>query len=171
MKIKTDTVLTIMTVLSYITLFGLIVEAGAILISFGVRVAHNDVPKSFDNEFGLHENSFIHYTLSVSFKAAIILLEAYIASLVIKVLNKIKLENPFTIEISQRLEKISYYILAAWIIALLNNAQTHWLMKRFGGIEDTSISTEFIFMAGVVFVIAQIFKKGVEIQSENELTV
>ncbi|MBN2635649.1 MAG: DUF2975 domain-containing protein [Prolixibacteraceae bacterium] len=29
----------------------------------------------------------------------------------------------------------------------------------------------FLFMAGLVFVISQIFKRGVEIQSENDLTV
>jgi hypothetical protein len=33
------------------------------------------------------------------------------------------------------------------------------------------VSGETLFLAGVVFVIAQIFKKGVEIQSENELTI
>lgn len=33
------------------------------------------------------------------------------------------------------------------------------------------MSAEFVFMAGVVFVMSQIFKKGVEIQTENELTV
>jgi hypothetical protein len=30
---------------------------------------------------------------------------------------------------------------------------------------------EFLFLAGIVFVIAQIFKRGIEIQTENELTV
>jgi hypothetical protein len=30
---------------------------------------------------------------------------------------------------------------------------------------------EFLFMAGLVFIISPIFKRGVELQSENELTV
>jgi hypothetical protein len=30
---------------------------------------------------------------------------------------------------------------------------------------------EFLFLGAIVFVIAQVFKKGVEIQSENELTI
>ena len=46
-----------------------------------------------------------------------------------------------------------------------------WLAERVAGLEKNYISGEFIFMAGVVFVISQIFKKGVEIQSEHELTV
>ncbi len=32
-------------------------------------------------------------------------------------------------------------------------------------------SSEFLFMAGIIFIIALIFKRGVEIQSENELTI
>jgi hypothetical protein len=30
---------------------------------------------------------------------------------------------------------------------------------------------EFIFMAGVVFIMSQAFKRGVEIQSDNDLTI
>ena len=37
--------------------------------------------------------------------------------------------------------------------------------------DSTLISGDFIFLAGIVYVFSQIFKKGVEIQSENELTV
>jgi len=39
------------------------------------------------------------------------------------------------------------------------------------GMKGELISGEIHLLAGVIFVISQIFKKGVEIQSENELTV
>jgi hypothetical protein len=39
------------------------------------------------------------------------------------------------------------------------------------GIKATYISGDVLFLAGMVFVFAQMFKRGVEIQRENELTV
>jgi hypothetical protein len=102
---------------------------------------------------------------------AVLLSEAYIAFLVIKVLSKIKMANPFTLEVSNILERLSYTMLGTWIVAMLYNGHTKWLLKKLPGLAVNLISGEFIFLAGVVFVIAQIFKKGIEIQSENELTV
>jgi len=32
-------------------------------------------------------------------------------------------------------------------------------------------SSDFIFLAGVIFIFAQIIKRGIEIQSENNLTI
>jgi hypothetical protein len=54
---------------------------------------------------------------------------------------------------------------------MLYNGHAEWLSKRIAGLQENLISGEFILLAGVVFVFSQIFKKGVEIQSENELTI
>jgi hypothetical protein len=102
---------------------------------------------------------------------AVIVLEAYIAYLVIKVLSKIKLSNPFTLEVVNILEKISYFMFGTWMVAGLYYVYTKWLSKEITGLPENLVSGEFIFLAGIVFVFSQIFKRGVEIQSENELTV
>jgi hypothetical protein len=174
MKTKTDTLLTIMNVLSWITFIGLIVKAGAIVISYGVSIGNPLGAKNLYmglNLYNVRQYDFWHYTGTVSFMIAILVLEAYIAFLVIKVLSKIKMANPFTIEISKNLEKISYIILLTWVTAMLYNGHAEWLSKRIAGLQENLISGEFILLAGVVFVFSQIFKKGVEIQSENELTI
>jgi len=150
------------------------VKAGAILFSYCITLANPEGAKNFYaglNLYDVRQFSFLHYTITAILMAAIPALEAYIAYLVIKVLTKIKLANPFTIEISKTIERISYFMLATWIIAIIYNMHTLWLMKRVTGLHEDLVSTDFIFLAGVVFVIAQIFKRGVEIQSENELTV
>ena len=54
---------------------------------------------------------------------------------------------------------------------MLYNGQLKWLSKDVPGLQENSLSAELIFYAGLVFVIAQVFKKGVELQTENELTV
>lgn len=174
MKTKTENILAVMNVLAWITFIGLLIEAGAILVSYGISISN---PAGNTNLYerlnlsSLRQFNFWHYTQTVSFIVAIAILEAYTAYLVIKVLSKIKLENPFTMEVSEILERISYIILGTWITAMLYNAHSDWLGKKVAGMHEYHVSGEFIFLAGVVFIISQIFKKGVEIQSEQELTV
>jgi hypothetical protein len=171
---KTDSILAVMNVLAWITFFGLLIKAGAILISFGVGFLNPAASKNVymgTDLSTLKELNSGNYISIVSFMVAIILLEAYIAFQLTRVLSKIKLENPFTVEISRLLEKISYSILSTWVVVMIYNALVAWILKRIPDSGVNFISGEFIFFAGVVFVISQIFKKGVEIQRENELTV
>lgn len=174
MKSRTEQILTVMHVLCWIAFIGLLINAGAILVSYTISVAHPDAARDLYQGLNLHalrQYDFWHYTSIVSFKVVLLILEAVIAFLVIKVLTKIKLDHPFTTEVSQLLERIGYITLGTWVTAVLYNAHTKWLWKRVAGMEGDLVSVEFIFLAGVVFVISQVFKKGVAIQTENELTV
>jgi hypothetical protein len=174
MKTKTEKILAAMNVLSWVTFIGLLIKAGAILITYGVSIGNPDGAKDLYrglNLYTLRQYDLWYYTSAVSFMVSIAIMEAYMAYLVIRVLSKIKLASPFTIEVAKLLEKISYVIFGIWIIAMLFNGYTKWLLKRVEGMPENWTSGEFIFLAGVVFLISQIFKKGVELQSENELTV
>jgi hypothetical protein len=86
-------------------------------------------------------------------------------------LSKIHLINPFKIGIAILIEKVSYVILGTWIIAMLANLYNDWLRNSGLSLQGNWNSGEFLFLAGVIYIIAQIFKKGIEIQSENELTI
>lgn len=173
-KTKTETILTVMNVFAWIVFIGLMIEAGAVLVTYGVSIAY---PKAAMNMYkgldyySLSQYDFWHYTGIVSLKAAIFIVQAYAAFLVIKVLSAIKMTNPFTMDVAQRLEKIAYTLVLAWGAIVIYNGQLKWLSKDVAGLQEQSISSELIVYAGLVFVIAQIFKKGVEIQTENDLTV
>ena len=174
MKSRTGTLLKILHVLAWISFIGLLVKAGAILFSYFVSIANVEGSKNLYNGLNLHnlrQHDFGHYTAVVSLLAALELLKAYVAWLVIKVLGTIKLASPFTVEVSNLLEKIAYYIFGTWVLAVLFNAHIKWLSKSIDGLREHMISEEFILLAGVVFVFSQIFKKGVELQQENEMTV
>ncbi|HEY0058656.1 MAG TPA: DUF2975 domain-containing protein [Flavisolibacter sp.] len=174
MRTTTDKILAIMNVLTWVAFIGIMIKAGAILISYIVSVGNPEGAKDLYmglDMYSLRQFDFWQYTQSVSFMVALLILQAYIAHMVIKVLSRIKMMNPFKIEVSKMLERISHFILGTWVVAILYNAHTKWLAKRIDGLQENLVSTEFIFLAGVVFVISQVFKKGVEIQSENELTV
>lgn len=177
MKTKTQTILTVMHVLAWIAFIGLAIETGAILTAYGVSwfspVAAHDLYRGM-NLYELSQYDFWLYTQIVSYIVALRAVKAYAVYLVIKIMMKVKLQNPFTIETASRLETISYVLFGGFVISVISRMQTDWLQKR---VQDFHISWigenagEFLFMAGLVFIISQIFKRGVELQSENELTV
>lgn len=173
-KTTTETILVVMNVLAWIVFLGLLFEAGAILATYGISVAKPDIAtKLYKSEdwLSLMQFDFWYYTGIISMKAAILILEAYIAFLVIKVLSSIKMVSPFTMDVAKKLENIAYTFILVWAAVLIYNGQLKWLSKDVVNILDKRLSPDFIIYAGLIFVISQIFKKGVEIQSENELTV
>jgi uncharacterized membrane protein SirB2 len=174
MKTKTDNILLTMHVLAWVAVCGFIGKAGAILISYVVSINN---PVGAKNMYmgldfsAIRQYDLGQYTATIFMMVSIVLLEAYIAYLVTKALSQIKMTKPFTPEVSKVLVTISTVMLFTWIAAMIYNAHQSWLAKNITGMQPNYIPGEFILMAGVVFVLAQIFKKGVEFQTENELTV
>jgi hypothetical protein len=134
MKAKTETILEVMNVLTWIVFIGLCIKMGALLISFLVSFANptsctKSIPKGL-NLFPLREQSFGNYTSVVAFMMVSLGLKAYAAFLVIKIMSKMNLNNPFTMEIAMLIEKLSYIILDIWIIALVANLHNGFLQKH-----------------------------------------
>ena len=173
-KTRTEQILTVMHILAWVAFIGFLIEAGAILVSYGVSCvnpeAANNLYKGL-NLYNLRQFNFWHYTLSVSFMVALSCMKAFVSFLAIKTLSKVNLVNPFKIEVALILERISYVLFGTWLVAMLKSAHTSWLVKITGELHGSWASGEFIFMAALVFIISQIFKRGVEIQSENDLTI
>lgn len=166
-----------MHVLAWIAFIGLAIKAGAILTAYGVSwfnpVAAKDLYRGMDL-YHLSQYDFWLYTQMVSYIVALLVVKAYAVFQVIKIMMKVKLQSPFTAETVTRLETISYVLFGGVIISILSNVQVDWLTKRVQDFHIRWIGEnvgEFLFMAGLVFIISQVFKRGVEIQSENELTV
>lgn len=173
-RTKTETILVVMNVLTWITFVGLMIEAGAILVTYVIGLANPEmVPKLYKGMdwVNLRQYDVWYYSGIISLKAAILILEAYTAYMVIKVLSSIKMTNPFTMPVAKRLENIAYTLILIWVAILIYNGQLKWLAKDVTDLGGKELSTDIIVYAGLVFVISQIFKKGVEIQTENELTV
>jgi len=173
-KTRTEQILIVMNIVAWVAFIGFAIEAGAILVSFGVSCINPEGTKHLYkglNFYDLWRFSFWHYSLHIYFMFLLLVLKSFAWYLVIKAIPKLSLANPFNMEIVTRLEKISYVLFATWLIALLSSAHTDWLFKTTGVQYGNEVSGESIFVAGLVFIISQIFKRGVEIQSENDLTI
>jgi hypothetical protein len=93
---------------------------------------------------------------------------------VIKVLSNINLENPFSQPVFNLVSKLSGLALVIGIAIIVTKNQTKWMAKTmdmgnyhgfFGG------GDEFVFFAGILFIISLVFKRGMELQNESELTI
>lgn len=173
MKAKTETILIILNVVAWVTFIGLCIKAGAILISYGVSIYNEEASKNLYQGMDLsahRQHSFLTYTCMVSLKAALCIMQAYIAFLTTRLLSSINVAKPFSAVVAELLQKICYYILSVWIVAMVHNGYTAFLEKKFD-IPGNEVSGDFLFIAGIVYVLAKLFERGVKIQSENELTV
>jgi hypothetical protein len=173
-KTRTEQILKVMTILVWIVFIGSMIKAGAILISFGVSAVNPEGAKNLYkglNLYSLRQFSFWHYTLYVSLMFALSGMIALMSYLLIKSLSKVNLMAPFRMVVALIIERISYVLLGMWLIELVSSIHSTYLFKVMGEQYGQAVTGEFLFLAGLVFIIAQIFKRGVEIQSENELTV
>ena len=170
---KTANILKGMHILSWIVFIGLCIKTGAILISYFVSIVNPEAAKDLYAGLNLSEYynlSFTQYTFIVSYKIALFATEAYIALLVTKLLKALNLEKPFNIEVQKLMQNISYSIFNLWILAMLHNTHIQYTGKKYDFSMDL-FSSDFLFLAGVIFIFAQIVKRGIEIQSENDLTI
>ncbi len=176
---KTQVILSIMNVIFWITFIGLCIKAGAFIFSFIIGLLVN-VAASRNLYLGLDLSSLIdlgdfHY---INIALAIIvtsILKAYIAYLAVIISMKLRLAQPFNYEISALIAKISYVALIAGIFQISAQAYYSALVEIGGQLPaiqpQIGEGGEFLFLAGIIFIISQVFKRGLEIQAENELTI
>src|ERR1017187_6113369 len=168
MKSKAENLLTVMHILAWIVFIGLMAIAGSITISWFVSIGNAQAAR--DLYKGLDLYAYKQYSFVVLYKVIWYITQAYIAFLMTSLLSKLNISRPFNADVVILMQKISYSILCVWIVAMAYNIHVGILEKRYG-IAATYISGDSIFLAGIVYILAQMFKRGVEIQSENELTV
>jgi hypothetical protein len=121
-----------------------------------------------------HLNEWVFYGV-YGFILVIAILKAHLFYIVILLISKLNLLKPFNNVVAGRIKNISYYTLSIGLISYMAQ-QTTKSLPHYGF--ETDILNQFwldsqawILMAAVIYVIATIFSRGVEIQNENDLTV
>ena len=90
-------------------------------------------------------------------------------------MHKMDLSKPFNSFVARQISQISYYTLSIGLLSYIARQLVKNLMHH-GFVPDNlnqfwADSQAFILMGAVIYIIATIFKKGVDIQNENDLTV
>lgn len=171
-------VFTVVQVVSWIIFVGLSIEAGALLVNFVFSifkpVAVHNLYQKLDLSQMYNRSKLTYYNM-YSFLLVISILKAILFYVVIRLLLKINLMNPFDSYVSRQISLMSYYTFSIGILSYIAKEATRNLMHK--GFDTNKLnefwsdSQAFILMAAVIYVIAIIFERGVELQNENELTV
>lgn len=178
MQRKTDSILKVLNVLSWIAFIGLCIEAGALLFNF-IYSLFNPSPaqklyKTLDLS-ALQVEDFTRYIAVMSFIVVLAILKALLFYSVVRLFMKLNIVNPFTPAIARLIEKISYESIGIAVVSFIAHQYFRQLLHKGYEIKNAenywSDWVAFLMMAAVVYVISQIFQKGIALQKENDLTV
>ncbi len=170
---KTEKLLKIMKFISWFAFIGLLIRSGTILVTYLLSIENLEASRNLYEGLNLYQyrdHSFIQYSFIVSYKVILFALEAYIALLAIKLLRKLNIKQPFNTTVQLLLQKISYSVFYLWIVAIIHNIHVQIIGKKHS-FEIDLFSSDFVFLSIIIFIFAQIMKRGIEIQQENDLTI
>jgi hypothetical protein len=157
---------------------GLSIEAGGLLVNFFFSLYDPESVKYLYQKLDLSEMykvSGLAFFGIYSFILTISILKACLFYIVISLMHKMDLSKPFNTIVARQILQISYYTLSIGLLSYIARQLVEDLMHR-GFVTDNlnqfwADSQAFILMGAVIYIIATIFKKGVDIQNENDLTV
>lgn len=163
---------------SWIIFIGLCIEAGALIINFVFSIYKPEFVSNLYEKLDLselYERSKWAFYAVYSLVLSIAILKANLFYVVTRMITYLDLTKPFNNSVAKQILQISQYTLGIGLISFVTKQTVKNLAHRgfqINGLERFwADSQAFILMAGVIYIIAIIFAKGVELQNENELTV
>ena len=171
---KTEQILPLLRVGAWIVYVGAIVQSVMIPVSFVLSRLKGE------NDFQSHH--FWSALGIVSLLWAISILHVQVWEKVKDILTEINLKNPFTMLTAHRLISTGHLLLSIWIVSFIGKNYMHFPQQSLTGTNEFIESFDFamngfdadvvyLLNAGIIYIIGQIFKRGVELQQENELMI
>lgn len=176
MKTNTQHILTVMKIIAWLAFVGFSIQCAAqitaLIVGFVKPEFGPNLYQVDENWFKLKEESDIIFICIMSIIIAISAFKANVWYTVIKLFDSLNLDNPFTIEVAKKLEGIAWQLLVIWLAGAIGTGYLKSVQK-FQELDFLYLGNEgeYLFAAGIIYIISQIFKRGVELQEENELTV
>ena len=165
-------------IVAWMIFVGLCIEAGGLLVNFFFSLYKPEFIPNLYQKLDLTEiykGSRIAFFGIYGSILVISILKTCLFYIVIMLMHKMDLSKPFSPFVAKQISKISYYTLSIGLLSYIAREATKNL--TFRGISTDSLSQfwadsqAFILMGAVIYIIATIFKKGVDLQNENDLTV
>jgi len=181
-NISTKQILKILYVVAWVVFIGVCTEAGGFIVNMVVAmVVEPGGANKFWQEVNLSalfqydHGYFLVQTLLMSMVAV---MRAILFYLIVKILHdkKLNMSQPFNKAVGRFIFNVSYLTFGIGLFSLWGANYAEWLVKQ--GVAMPEIqhmrlagADVWLFMSITLYVIAQIFKRGIEIQEENELTI
>ncbi len=178
MSISNNFIFTALHVIAWIIFVGLCIEAGGLIINFIFSVVKpeyvGDLYQKLDLTAMYQESKWAFFG-SYSFVLVISVLKAHLFYIVITLLYNLDLSKPFSSFAAKKINSIAYFTFSIGILSHIAREVTK-NMEHHGYVIDKLHefwvdSQAFILMAAIIYIIAAIFKRGIALQEENELTI
>ncbi|MBB6109796.1 Protein of unknown function [Mucilaginibacter lappiensis] len=181
MEITTKRTLPILFVLSWIIFVGVCIEAGGFILNAFFAVVNPAVVKHLWHEADLstlYQYSMWHFVAEMLLMSVVAVMKAWLFYLIIKILHDKKLDmaQPFNRDVRRFIFNIACITFMIGLFSWWGVQYTGWLIRLGIAMPDVQYlrlggADVWLFMSVTLFVIGQIFKRGVEIQAENDLTI
>lgn len=165
-------------IIAWIIFVGLCIEAGALIVNFFISIYKPEFVSHLYQKIDLNvlyqQSKWVFYGM-YCFVIFIAVLKAVLFYVVIKLVHELDLAKPFSSFVAMKISQICYYTFSIGIISFIASQIANNLIHH--GYEINKLdkfwvdSQAFILMSAIIYIIATIFKKGIEIQNENEFTV
>jgi hypothetical protein len=179
-KITSKQILIVLTIVSWIIFVGICIDAGGYISNTIYTMAINPTAAGnywtkidFSDLYNFDSGHFLVVTL---YMIIVKVLTAIMFYLIIKNLDgkKLDMAKPFKKEFGQFIQLLSYLAIGIGLFSKWGLKYAEWLIKK--GLNMPNINQlnldgadVWLFMGVILLVIAQIFKRGIEIQEENDL--
>ena len=167
-----------LTLIAWGIFIALCIEAGALLFNFIYSLFNPAALKNLYQQLDLSEmykRSKPVYFFMYSLVLVIAFLKSFLFYGLIKLISKLDLNRPFSDFVSQQITRISYITFTIGILSYSARQVAKNLAHRgyqISLLENFWVDSQaYMLMAAVIYVIAAIFKRGIELQNENDSTI
>jgi Protein of unknown function (DUF2975) len=182
-KFTTKQILKVLQILSWVIFVGLCIEAGGIAVSTIITLFINPAAvKNFwdwsDYLSSLFKVNQGHFIVIAVIMTIVAVLKAIMFYFIVKLFAEktLNISQPFSSKLRRFILTLSYLALGIGLFSLYGFKYALWLTSQ--GIKTADLQAlhiagadVWLFMAVILFVIVQIIKRGIEIQTENDLTI
>jgi hypothetical protein len=179
MKKTTNTLLWVIDMMSTVIFCALCLQTGFLLINLVYLLVDpqggKDLLFEMDSLTQLYTLNKFHFSILIFLALTISVMKALAFYFTMKIFSTLNLVKPFSTEIASLISKISYLILtlgSLGTVALRYSESLEFIGVNLNELQPFwDDNAAYLLMGSIVFVIAQVFKKGLELQSESDLTI
>jgi hypothetical protein len=182
MEITSKQILKALNILSWIIFIGICVRTGGYIFNTIFLLTSNPFGSHYFWE-GADLSRLLEFDRGYFMVIALLMiivsvLKSLMFYCIVKILHnkKLNMDQPFSKEVCSLIFMLSYISLAIGLFSGWAAGYSEWFVKK--GVLMPSLQSMHVdgadawwFIAIILFVIGHIFKRGIEIQTENELTV
>lgn len=178
---KTKPILLILTILSGMLFVGLSIVAGAYVVNMVFALIKPElVPKlmqqaDLSDLYRFNKNYYFLLHVFLSIVAILKVVMFYFITFILMD-KRLNIQAPFNKLMERFITKLSFISLLIGITSLFGSSFTERLIEK--GVKMPQLqqmhiggADVWLFMAIILIVITQVFKRGMELQTENDLTV